>query len=253
MPPVLVVIPAYNEAGTIEEVVRRTHPHADVCVVDDCSTDRTAEILAVLEGIHVIRHHKNTHIAGAVLDGMRYALASGYEYMVAMDAGLSHNPDELPRFIEAEHADLVIGTRNREGEKDKPVYRRFLSMAGSMLMNLILWVPRRDGPRWIHDCTSGYRRYSRRAMHLLTTTPMQCRSFDFLLETLVIAVRSGCSVREVPISYRFTNSCLNHRIVMEALKTWWRLSRRPGKAKRTESPWAKAGEQVAVDKKEYLP
>jgi hypothetical protein len=62
-------------------------------------------------------------------------------------------------------------------------------------------------------------------MQVLTTAPMQCRSFDFLLETMAVLERSRCSVREVPITYRFTNSSLNHRIVIEALKTWWRLSR----------------------------
>ncbi len=231
-PRVLVVVPAYNEADTIEELVRRTQPYADLCIVDDCSSDQTPQILARLEGIHVIRHHKNTHIAGAVLDGMRYALEAGYDYMVAMDAGLSHNPDELPRFIQAERADLVIGTRDSSGGENKPLYRRFLSFSGSLLMNLILRDPHRDGPSWIRDCTSGYRRYSRHAMEVLTTTPMKCRAFDFLLETMVVAVRSGCSVREVPISYKFTNSSLNPRIVLEALKTWWRLSGRRTAQKR---------------------
>jgi hypothetical protein len=69
-------------------------------------------------------------------------------------------------------------------------------------------------------------------MELLTTTPMQCRAFDFLLETLVVLLRSGLSVREVPISYNFTGSSLNHKIVLEALKTWWRLRRGPGSAER---------------------
>jgi dolichol-phosphate mannosyltransferase len=158
MRPILVVIPAYNEADTIEELVRRTKAYADVCVVDDCSKDPTPQILAGIKDIHVIRHQKNTHIAGAVLDGMRYALDAGYDYVLAMDAGLSHNPDELPHFINAESADLVIGTRTSEADKDKPLYRRLLSMSGSILMNLILWNPHRNGPRWIRDCTSGSRR-----------------------------------------------------------------------------------------------
>lgn len=63
-------------------------------------------------------------------------------------------------------------------------------------MNSILPTDRSDTPRWIHDCTSGYRRYSRRAMELLTTAPMQCRVFDFLLETLVVLLRGGMSVRD---------------------------------------------------------
>ena len=220
----LVVIPAYNEADTIEEVVRRSQKYADVCVVDDCSNDSTPRILASILGVHVIRHQKNTHIAGAVLDGMRYALAANYDYVVTMDAGLSHNPDELPRFLHAESADLVIGTRIRGAETNKSLYRRALSKTGTVLMNSILVAANRDGPRWITDCTSGYRRYSHRSVEVLTTTPMQCRSFDFLLETLAVMLRAGLSVREVPITYNFTGSSLNSKVVVEALGTWWRLS-----------------------------
>lgn len=219
----LVVIPAYNEEKNIEALVRRAQKFCPVCVVDDCSTDQTAQILASIPGVHVIRHQKNTHIAGAVLDGMRYALESGYDYLIAMDAGLSHSPEELVRFIEAPDADLVIGTRHRGSETNKSYYRKMLSNCGTLLMNSILTGAGRDGPRWIKDCTSGYRRYSRRAMSVLTTTPMQCRAFDFLLETLAVLLRNGASVREVPITYNFTGSSLNSKIVLEAFRTWWRL------------------------------
>jgi dolichol-phosphate mannosyltransferase len=223
MPRFLVVVPAYNEEDNIREVVLRSQAYCDVCVVDDNSKDRTPEILASIPGVHVIRHHQNTHIAGAVLDGMRYALAAGYDYVIAMDAGLSHNPDELPLFLQAEPADLVIGTRGLRSEVNKSLYRRLLSRVGSLLMNSILAGGKRDGPAWIRDCTSGYRRYSRGAMTLLTSTPMQCRAFDFLLETLAVIVRAGLSVREVPITYVFTGSSLTNRIVLDALRTWWRL------------------------------
>lgn len=223
-PRFLVVVPAYNEEDNIEEVVTRARKYADVCVVNDNSNDRTAEILAGLD-CHVITHTQNTHIGGAVLDGMRYALDAGYDYIIGMDAGLSHNPDELPHFLEAPSCDLVIGTRSGADEKNKPTYRRFLSSSGSLLMNSILRDPKRDGPKWIRDCTSGYRRYSRRAMETLTTAPLRGRAFDFLLETLAVLSRSGASIREVSISYRFSNSSLNPSIVLEALKMWWTLRR----------------------------
>jgi dolichol-phosphate mannosyltransferase len=225
----LVVIPAFNEEETIEAVARGARRHADVCVVDDASTDRTPGILAAIDGIHVIRHARNTHIAGAVLDGMRHALAEGYDYVVTMDAGLTHLPEELPRLLEAEPADLVIGTRRWSSVENKPLYRIALSMAGTLLMNAILLDRRRDGPRLLHDCTSGYRRYSRRAIEILTQTPLRSRAFDFLLESLAVLARSGASIREVPITYRFSNSSLNRRIVVEALRSWWALrGGRPG-------------------------
>jgi dolichol-phosphate mannosyltransferase len=142
-----------------------------------------------------------------------------------MDAGLSHDPDELPRFAQEGDADLLIGTRLPGTEQDKSLYRKMLTRGGSLLMNAIVRSAPGDRPRRIRDCTSGYRRYSRRAMALLTTAPLQCRAFDFLLESLAVIARAGLSIREVPITYRFTGSSLNRRIVAEAFRTWWRLRR----------------------------
>lgn len=206
-------------------MVRGAQKHAAVCVVDDCSSDGTPAILGGIPGLHVIRHSRNTHIAGAVLDGMRYALEAGYDYVVTMDAGRSHDPDELPRFLEAPASDLLLGNRNAGGEFGKPLYRRTLSATGTLLMNAILRDRRADRPRWIRDCTNSYRRYSRRSLEILTRAPLQSRSFDFLLESLAVLSRSGLSIDEVPITYRFSNSSLDWRAVRECLRTWWRLRR----------------------------
>jgi dolichol-phosphate mannosyltransferase len=216
----LVVIPVHNEAASIENVVRRAMRHAPVCVVDDASTDETPAILARLEGVHVIRHEKNCNYAGAILTGMRYGLTNAYDYVITMDAGLSHDPDELPRFLGAGEADFVIGVRNAAHDWQVPAYRRVLSKGGTVLMTLALW---RRGGRSLHDCTSGYRRYSRAALMLLTETPLQGRSFDFVLETAALLSWSGVSIAEVPISYRYTNSYLNVRAVWRALRMWGTL------------------------------
>jgi len=217
----LVVIPVHNEAASIEEVVRRAIRHAPVCVVDDASTDETPAILARLEGVHVIRHEKNSNYAGAVLTGMRFGLTAAYDYVVTMDAGLSHDPDELPRFLAAGEADFIVGVRSPAHDWQVPAHRRVLSRAGSMLMRLALW--RLGGGARLHDCTSGYRRYSRAALMLVTDSPLQGRSFDFVLETAALMSWSGVSISEVPISYRHTNSYLNVRAVGKALRMWWTL------------------------------
>lgn len=222
-PRFLVIIPCYNEEETIEQVVRGALRHTDVLVVDDASKDRTPQILAGIEGVRVLRHEKNTHIAGVVLDGMRYALANGYDYVIAMDAGLSHEPDELPRFMQCEPADLVFGARDVSKIEGVPWYRRLLSRGGNFLMNSVLYDKRRNGPKRLRDSTSSYRRYSRHAMEILTTAKLRSRAFDFMLESLAVLSRAGCSIREVPISYRFTNSSLNWRVVREALRMWWYL------------------------------
>jgi dolichol-phosphate mannosyltransferase len=222
--PLLVVIPAYNEAETIEEVTRRSLVHADVCVVDDCSTDDTAALAEAIDGVHVVRHTQNTHIAGALLNGMRYAREHAYDYCVTMDAGLSHDPDVLPEFQAFADADLVLGMRAEVF--DAPRYRRALSFGATALINMALdksFVPF-SGPG-IRDATSGYRMYSRRAYELLLDAPMQSRSFDFHLEALAYVYRAGFVIREAPITYQFSNSSLRPEIVTEALRTCARLWR----------------------------
>ena len=218
----LVVIPAYNEAETIEEVVRRSATHADVCVVDDCSTDNTAVLAEAIPGTHVLRHEQNTHIARALLDGFRYASACGYAHCITMDAGLSHDPDVIPDFYALREADLVLGVRTERLEA--PWYRHALSWGARTLTNLAL--ERRVVP-WggarLRDTTSGYRMYSQQAYELLLAAPMRSQSFDFHLEALAYVFRAGLRIEEAEIRYQFSNSSLRAGIVVEALKTCGRL------------------------------
>lgn len=214
----LVVIPAYNEAETIERLVSEAARHADVCVVDDGSKDATPEILARLDGIHVIRHERNTHIAGAILDGMRYAVEKGYDFVITMDAGLSHDPAAIESFQQHTDAGLVIGYR--EQKIDTPWYRRALSSGANFLLNLAMkrrFVP--WGGAGLRDTTSGYRMYSRAACELLLGSQLRCRAFDFHLESLSHVYRAGFRIEEIPITYVFTGSSLRWKIVEEAART----------------------------------
>lgn len=212
----LVIIPAYNEEQTIEEVVTRAKKYADICVVDDCSTDSTPQILSRENGIYVITHERNTHIPGAVLDGMKYALEKGYSYAVTMDAGLSHDPDEIPLFIHHEHADLLIGSRKKR--INTPLYRKLLSLSGNFLYNVSLDFPRSIfNKTYFKDITSGFRRYSWKAMDLLLSEKMRSNSFDFLLEGVIHLYKNNMTISEVPITYKFSNSSLSSTVVKDCL------------------------------------
>ena len=247
----LVVIPARNEGATIETVVRRALRHAPVCVVDDGSTDDTPAILARVEGVQVIRHEKGGNYAAAILAGMRHALAGGYDYVVTMDAGLSHNPDELPRFLGAGEADFVIGVRNSAGEWHVAARRKVLSKTGTVLMRHALRRIGGPGSQRLHDCTSGYRRYSRAALTLLTTTPLRGRAFDFILETVALLSWAGVSMSEVPISYRHTNSTIRLRLVWNALRMWWTLCYRHQSA--LDWPQARTGPEAIGERDGVAP
>ena len=194
----LAVIPAYNEEATIEEVVRLSQRYVDVCVVDDASRDRTGEIASRIPGVHYIHHPKNTHIPGAILDGMRLAIQRGYDFCITLDAGMSHDPRSIPEFQAHRDAALVIGYRRER--VNVPYYRRVLSWAANVLLNFALNV-RKSPRRWtkLRDVTSGYRMYSRDAVEFLLRRRMQSRSFDFHLEALAYISRGGMKISEVPI------------------------------------------------------
>jgi len=213
----LVVIPAYNEEESIGRLIELTRPWADVLVVNDASRDRTEDIVKSYPGVACLTHEKNTHIPRAVLDGMKYALGRPYRYVITMDAGLSHDPNELGRFLDAPPADVVLGVRTVR--TDVPLYRKFFSFSAGLLFNLAFASWRwRLLPSHFRDVTSGFRRYSRRAVELLLNRTFQAKSFDFHVEALMFAYRNRLSIIEVPITYRFSNTSLRPKVVLDELR-----------------------------------
>jgi predicted SAM-dependent methyltransferase/glycosyltransferase involved in cell wall biosynthesis len=214
-----IVIAAYNEADNMVEVVARARPHGHVIVVDDASTDDTAE-LARQAGATVLRHATNTHIRQAFVDGFRYALKSKAKYVVQMDAGLSHDAEEIPRLLGAlDGADMVIGSRCIEGGwlVRQPFRRRALSWAGSLLVRAA------TGTR-TRDLTSGFKAYRRGVLEHLDRRGildrLKARAFAFQFELSSCIHRAGFRIEEVPITYRATGSSLNRAVVLEALWIW---------------------------------
>jgi dolichol-phosphate mannosyltransferase len=220
---VLVVIPAYNEAATIGELIQRTLPYADVCVVNDGSRDDTENIVKSFENVACLTHAKNTHIPQTLRDGMQYGVSQGYRYIVTMDAGLTHKPEELPRFLQCPECDLVLGVRTER--QNVPLFRKIISRTATLLLNLSLkpWGSRLPRPRF-HDATSGYRRYSRRAAQLLLNRPMKAKTFDFHTEALMLVYRNGLPITEVPISYDFSNSSFNYRVLFTGIKMFLNIA-----------------------------
>jgi len=212
----LIIIPAYNEEDTIEEVVSKAKKYADVCVVDDFSSDSTPQILSSINNIHIIKHKVNTHIPGAVMDGLQYAVDNGYEFAVTMDAGLSHNPDEIPLFLQHEYADLVIGSRKQK--TNTPLYRELLSFFGNLIYNLTLDFPRSIfKTTYYSDLSSGFRRYSKKAMEILLLRKIKSKNFDFLFESVMCIYRHKGTITEIPITYNYSNSSLNIKTVKDCL------------------------------------
>jgi dolichol-phosphate mannosyltransferase len=224
----LVVIPAHNEEKTIYEVIIRSLKHADVSVTDDGSRDNTAEILKSIlseceQGKHIhklniITHPVATHIPRGIQDGLIFAMTTNYDFVVTMDAGLSHDPDALPEFFKYDkNIDVVIG--RRVNTQNIPFYRQAISAMASKVVNYSLTNSYFNlrGPG-IKDCTSGYRRYSKEAYELIAKSRLKSKSFDFHMEALTLCYRAGMKVEEIPINYFFANSSFNKKVLLQAIK-----------------------------------
>jgi glycosyltransferase involved in cell wall biosynthesis len=186
---ILALIPAYNEGERIARVVVGARDHLPVLVVDDGSTDDTAE-RAEEAGATVLRQTPNRGKGATLQAGFRYALSQGYAATVTLDADGQHDPAEIPKFLEAyaeRRTDLIIGARDF---RQIPGIRRYSNALGQWLFT---WALGQSVP----DNQSGYRLISRRLME--ATLESRETGFHFEVDMIVICVQYGFSLEALPI------------------------------------------------------
>jgi glycosyltransferase involved in cell wall biosynthesis len=193
----LAVVPAYNESSTVTNVVenlREGAPEFDLLVIDDGSTDETAD-LGEQCGAQVLRLPFNLGIGGAVQAGFIYAREHGYDYVAQVDADGQHDPRELRKLVEAMHqprpVDMVCGSRflTSDYSYPAPISRRTGIHIFSFLLSRIV-----SGP--ISDPTSGFRLYNRRAIELFARD----YPHDFPeVEAVLMLHHHRLKMREVPV------------------------------------------------------
>ena len=152
---ICIVIPTYNNGGTIGDVVGRTLAQCqDVIVIDDGSTDATGSILKAIDGITVVTLPRNRGKGIALREGFRKALAMGFSYAITLDGDGQHYPEDIPRLLEAhlQHPEaLIVGARRLEGaERSKG------SAFANKFSNFWFWV---QTGQWLPDTQTGYRLY----------------------------------------------------------------------------------------------
>ena len=201
-PKVVVAMPAYNEETYIGTMVLKARKYADrVIVVDDGSTDGTAEISG-LAGASIIRHPENKGKGAAIQSILDEVKKEIPDVLILIDADSQHNPDEIPRFIKAvlDGYDLVIGSRALV-KRDIPSYRR---VGQKVLLYLTRFLTRNK----ITDSESGFRAFSRRAIAELELTQ---KGFAVESEMIAVAEEKNLKITEVPISVKYTkdSSTLN--------------------------------------------
>ena len=216
---ILVVIPALNAERTIGDVIRGCREFvADVVVVDDGSTDRTAAVAAEA-GARVITHSVNRGKGAALKTGFACAVQRGYDAVITLDADGQHLPREIPKFLTARaetKADLIIG--GRAHLFGQMVARR------RMANRFSAWSIACASKTNVTDSQSGFRLYSRELL-----LKARLRSDGFALESEVI-VRAGCDgfkVITIPIDLGFVDglSTSHYKPVMDSLRIFWTVTR----------------------------
>lgn len=191
-----VLIPVYNEEASVAEVVRRVASvpvDKEIIVVDDCSTDRTPEILAGLQGeipgLRVIRHPVNRGKGAGIRTAME--AASG-DCLIIQDADLEYDPMEIPRLLQPiieGRAKVVYGVRSLAGQK---LFTRLGNHFLTWMTNLVY------GLR-IHDMETCYKLMKAEVARGLN---IECKRFDMEPEVTAKIARRGYAIHEVPISYK---------------------------------------------------
>jgi glycosyltransferase involved in cell wall biosynthesis len=197
-PIIMVGIPSYNEEIAIGSLVLRVSQYADkVVVLDDGSTDRTADI-ARLAGAEVIQHDKNLGKGAALRDLFAYATQCDVDVLVIIDGDGQHNPDDIPLLVSPVirgEADFVNGSRYLTGKSDTPSYRRFGQL---VLDNFTRVGSGRDLP--VTDTQSGFRAFSMKTAHIFKFTS---NTLGIESEMLMDAAKAQLRIKEVDVSVRY--------------------------------------------------
>lgn len=234
MPEILVIVPTYNEAESLEALIgrlRQSVPGAEVLIVDDASPDGTGAIADRLaEGdpaVTVLHRERKDGLGRAYLAGFAYGLERGYDYLVEIDADGSHDPADLPKMIELAEAgaDLVLGSRWVAGGAvlNWPWPRRAISRLGNGYARFML-------RSRLSDLTAGYRVFRADALRSVDLSTVSSQGYCFQIELAWTLERAGRTIAEHPITFverTVGRSKMHLGIVVEALLrvTAWGVTR----------------------------
>ncbi len=185
---ILAIIPAYNEEGTVSDVIKRTKKYVDeVVVVDDCSSDHTSE-LARKAGAVVIRHKENSGLGSSLRTGFDHALQKKADIIITLDADGQHEPEEIPKFVEKINKGygFVLGARNLRRYPFKKKFGNFFLNAAT---NFISGTD-------VRDTESGFRAFTNQALKKLY---LKAERYEIAVEIIFEIGRNNIKATNVDI------------------------------------------------------
>jgi dolichol-phosphate mannosyltransferase len=234
----LVIIPTYNEADNVENIVRAVlaeEPKTPdvslaVLIVDDNSPDGTADIVRRMqadpeigpEHLHLLSRPGKMGLGTAYVAGFKYGLAQGFDYIFEMDADFSHDPNEIPNFLrEIKDYDLVLGSRYISGANvaNWPLRRLLLSYYANKYARIVTGIR-------VYDTTGGFKCFRRDVLAAIDLESIHSNGYAFQIEMNFRAWRKKFRIKEIPIVFvdrRAGTSKMSKSIVREAMTLVWKL------------------------------
>ena len=225
----LIFIPTYNERENVEEMVKKIFNSSfdfDLLVADDNSPDGTGDILENLKKVYpkliVIHREKKMGIGNAHKYGINYAYENVYDYLLTMDCDFTHNPEDIPRFLEIlPEYDLIIGSRYITGVNvvNWPLRRLILSYGANFYTRIITGMP-------IKDATGGFKCFRADILKKIDLDKIKSNGYGFQIEMNYKIWKKKARIKEIPIIFidrRSGISKMNKHIIWEAIFLVWKL------------------------------
>ncbi len=225
----LIIIPTYNEVDNLPKllpVIFLKDESIDVLIVDDNSPDGTAqwvkEEAEKNPRIKLIKREEKMGLGTAYIAGFRYALKNNYDFIFEMDADFSHNPVEIPNFLnEIDNYDLVLGSRYKDGVNvvNWPMRRLMLSLFANIYTRLITGLP-------VHDATGGFKCFRKEVLQSINLDQVKSNGYAFQIEMTFKAWKKGFKIKEISIVFTDRvkgTSKMSKKIVREAIVMVWKL------------------------------
>jgi dolichol-phosphate mannosyltransferase len=226
---ILIIIPTYNELENLPRLlpeVLSKDENINVLIVDDNSPDGTAAFVESQmknnNRIHLIKRPSKQGLGTAYIAGFKYALQNNFQLVFEMDADFSHDPKEIPRFLdEIKNSDVVLGSRYINGVNviNWPLRRLLLSSFANVYTRVITGLP-------VHDSTGGFKCFRSKVLEAIDLNSVKSNGYAFQIEMTFKAWKKGFKVKEIPIIFVDRvkgKSKMSKKIVREAVTMVWKL------------------------------
>ena len=221
----LIITPTYNENANISTLISKIRDidveiNLDILIIDDASPDGTSSTIKKLmlndSKLHLIERKGKGGLAAAYCDGFKWAIKQSYDYVIQMDADLSHSPNDVLKFIDKiDTCDVIIGSRYKTGVNvvNWPLRRLILSYFANIYARIFTGIN-------IYDLTSGYKCINVNALKAVDFNKIKSEGYSFQIEMNFIFANKGFKLTEVPIIFHdrtVGESKMSKKIIFEAV------------------------------------